>query len=377
MISGPILPHPRVILEALLQGKSQAAYRPGKHADSSEDAPQQPLSMRAASFLESGLKVLETQLSLGDEELMIDFLACDAAGAPVAILAVDEEEEDELPLRLLDLDLWFRENRFLLRQGLSHLGLLWEGLSWNRDLRIFVVSPYGALRNTQRLEPLRGLDLSFYEFRSLRLRGEFYWFVQEAKSWRSNGGRNACSGAFLLSAPAGLEDPQLAEHAEQILTRLDKLSPELESSGDRFCRETQLAGQTCLRLEVHNDRLWATIPGVSAELPVESSRDVDRVLDAVLRALLGWAPEGKGAAAWPLHDADGRMPGAMRAPPLVAVVDQSCELGEEQRKKPRATPRSPIGSQAPLANEHPLRPQTNAVAGTNLTDDEMEAFLDL
>lgn len=334
------------------------------------------IPLQAASFLESGLRILERELCLGDDELSIDFLACDAAGAPVAILAVDQDDEDALPLRILDLDLWFRQNRFLLRQGLSRIGLDWAGLAWNRDLRIFVLSTGAALERAQRLDPLRGLDLKFFEFKSLRLRGELHWFVQEACAWRKNG-----SAAYLLSAPEGLEDPQLAELAEQILSRLDKLSPELESFGDRFHREVQLDGQTCLRLEVHNHRLRARIPCVDGELSVlavESEEDVNRVLDGVLRSLLGWESESKGVDAWPRidktvgHAEGGHAEGGHAEP---AGRAEEAAFGQRPRSADRSKSVSPM--QVATEHPHPHHAAADVAGGMNLTEDEMEAFLNL
>lgn len=261
MIAGPTPPHPRVVLKSLLYGHTDGA--PGT---------------AGPEVLEAGLEVREEGLRVGDD-LRVDFLARDAAGCPTLILTVDAEDEAWAPLRLLDIDIWFQDNAFLLERGLARAEDERRPLRWSQGHRMFVVTLDVSPSFYRRLQGMTGLDLEVRELRSVFLRGETLWFLQEVQPW-------ACANAGLPTAPEGLEDPVLGDLTERLLLRLQNIAPDLQSFGDRFSREVRLDGRRVLRLEVRDRRLLARVLDRESPMEVRSQDDVDRVLDSLLRVLL-------------------------------------------------------------------------------------------
>lgn len=257
MISGPTNPHPRTILQALLESGSEAGATP---------------------TIESGLRLLERDVRVG-EDLRVDFLARDAVGTPVLLVAVDADDESWAPLQLADLQLWFQENAYLLEQAVSDREAT-QGLTWTDGFRIIVVALDVPPRFYRRLELLRGIDLDVYELRSVFVRGETRWFLRGVAPWVS------IEEASLATVPTGLADPELSELAGRLLERATSLDSGIEIRGDRYERELRFQGQSLLSLEVRNDGLRARLPHSGDVLCVRTQGDVERVLDSCLRAIL-------------------------------------------------------------------------------------------
>lgn len=258
MISGPTPPHPRLILKALLD----PAYE-GKGS---------------AAAIESGLCLLEEDVRVGDD-LRVDFLARDAAGMPVLILAVDAEDEAWAPLHIVDLEIWFRENAYLLEQAVAP-GEVSKALSWSRGFRIVVVALNVPDRFYRRLELLRGIEMDVYELRSVFVRGETRWLLRAASQW------DATVDDTLPTIPRGLEDLELGELGSNLLDRASTLAEDIEIRGDRFERDLRWMGRSLLSLEVRDGKLQARVAPNGVVFEIRTPSDVDRVLDKCLRAIL-------------------------------------------------------------------------------------------
>lgn len=280
MISGPIAPHPRMILHALLESGSQR---------------------NAAPTIESGLSLIERDVRVGDD-LRVDFLARDAVGTPVLILAFDEEDEAWAPLHIADLQLWFSENAYLLEQAVSDRDTS-LGLSWAEGFRILVVTHGVPQRFYRRLELLRGLDLDVYELRSVFVRGETRWLLRGIAPWVVD------EEPFLATLPSGLADPELGELASRLLERATSLDEGVELRGDRYERDLRYGGQSLMSLEVRQDGIRARFPLSGEVIALRSDVDVDRVLDRCLRIILS-SPHGaaRDAAAAPHATEPVRLP---------------------------------------------------------------------
>lgn len=299
MISGPTPPHPRVILKALLQDGASGS---------------------GSSSIESGLEMLESDLRVGND-LRVDFLARDASGMPVLVLAVDEEDEQWAPLHIADLELWFRDNAHLLERAVSQ-NQAGRSLSWMRGFRIVVVALDVPARFFRRLELLRGVQMDVYELRSVFVRGETRWLLRGVAPWAS-----ADTDGVLPRVPQGLEDPELGELASSLIERAAALSADIEVRGDRFERDFRWRGETLLALQVREGRLRASVSDRGAALLIRNSGDVDEVLDRCLRKIL-----------------------------------ETCSAPEPTAASPHEFPRVP------------LRPRI--VSDSRLSDDELSAFYD-
>ena len=303
MISGPIPPHPRVVLKGLMQGHVTGA------AGSSEPV------------LESGLRIIEEDLRVGDD-LRVDFLARDAAGTPVLVLTVDAEDESWAPLRIVDADLWFRDNAFLLERGLGQVDSTHRPLRWSQGHRLLVVASGVSRHFYRRLEAFRSLELEVLELRSVFLRGETMWLLQSVEPWSGGDGPIA-----LPSAPEGLEDPVLRDLAECLLERLASLSSELELRGDRFRREIRIEGRRLLCLEVPDGGLSVRISGVQEPIEIRAADDLDLVVDSLLRVMLQEGPAP--IADQPIAGQQTRR-GAVRVAPVRANGVRAGQLTEEE-----------------------------------------------
>lgn len=272
MISGPKPPHPRVILKTLLEASTPDAS--------------------ASTSIESGLVLLESDLRVGND-LCVDFLARDASGVPVLIVAVDEEAEEWAPLHIVDLEIWFRENSHLIDRAVSGDRAA-PGLRWSNGFRILVVALDVPDRFYRRLELLRGVQMDVFELRSVFVRGETRWLLRGLAPWAAN------ADDVLPQLPRGLEDPELGELASNLLERAVHLAADIEVRGDRFEREFLWSGRPLLSMQVRDGLLQARVQGSADVVKIRTSADVDDVLDRCLRLVLAEsAPKASAAESIP------------------------------------------------------------------------------
>jgi hypothetical protein len=264
MIAGPIMPHPRFIVRGLLDG----------------DPAPRIAGPRPADILEAGMVVLEEDLRV-DETLHVDFLARDVAGMPVLVLAVDRDETDDLLQRIVDLDLWFRDNGFLLDRGLAREGSATLPLRWSDGARFLVVARDPPPRLHRRLASLARPTLAVFELRSAMLRGELLWLLQGVAPW-SEGGR------CVEAVPPGITDEGERELVELLLGRVTSLAPGIEIRGDRFSRSVSLGGRVLLTLRAQPGGIRVVVGGDQAATAIElrSRHEVATILDRILRVLL-------------------------------------------------------------------------------------------
>ncbi|MEZ5989884.1 MAG: hypothetical protein R3F30_12310 [Planctomycetota bacterium] len=339
MISGPVPPHPRILLADLLED-GESFRRLGAlvaRADASSEggafATPSP-----GDLLEAGLDLFEVDVRLGDE-LEIDFLGCDAAGAPVAVLAVAEDDCRDLPLQLLDVDLWFRENAFLMRRGLGLLEGAWTRLRWDLPHRLLLVTAQGLdPRTYRRLEGLAALPLTVRELRSVLVRGERHWYTRGVAPWSED-----LDVVRDASAPSVLHDAGRAELVHDLLARLPSLGARLEVLGDACHRQVLCSGDPVLRIVCTDDEVRCWLPDEDEGFALNHRRDVDRALDRLLRALI--QRDGGLALPAPANDAtpaNGAAPahggtptnGVTSAAPAAASAPAA---GEPTRTEPAAT----------------------------------------
>jgi len=347
MIAGPLPPHPRVVLSSLIRGEQPPPVA-AKPPNLSELLPSEagsagesvaPPSAADADVLETGLVLLEQNLGL-DDDLEVDFFGHDASGAPVLVLCVDGDDEEHVPVRLLDLLRWLDRNVFLLRTCFEEAGC--SGVRWALTPRFFLVTANVSARLFERLSGLSCQELEVFDVCSLLFRGQRRYFVRGIAPWTS-----PTRSVPLPIAPDGLEDPCLRDLLEHVLERLEGLTPDFEVFGDRFSRSVFLNGRLCLKLVARSGELFAAVSGPNPKLRIRSRRDVDSVIDRVLRGLMG-------------------MPGKQDETEARRVNGEAGRPRAEREPDPGVT-RRPAG-RARLGRE-PVD------LTSRLTDDEMEAFL--
>ncbi len=290
MISGPIPPHPRLVVEGLL--RFHRSRKQGEAAPPAED-PGLPVPS-GADFLEEGLELFEQDLVL-EEGLAIDFFGKDAGGAPVAVLASEEEEQDELPLRLLDLDAWFRRGRTLPRGLLAQACPALAKVELGHGLRFVLVAHSYESRFLERLQGLDALDLTVLEFGRLRVRGEGLWFLRALPPW--DGDRDG-----RRPLPEGLADEDMRGLVARLMDRVHEIDPRPVIQGDRYHREIWLRGGVHFRVEVDGASVEIRIPEKGQHWILGDEGDIDRILDALLRVELErealGVPSRDGDAEW-------------------------------------------------------------------------------
>lgn len=272
MISGPIPPHPRLVVEGLLRfhrGEGAAGLELG------EDA----LLPGPAAFLEEGLVLHEKGLVLGDG-LSIDWFGIDGEGRPVAVLATEPgAEQDELPLRVLDLAAWFRRHRTLPRALVAGICPALAACDWEQGPRFLLVAHRYGDRLRDRLAGLGALDLTVLELGRLGVRGEGLWFVRPVDP------RNGLPAGILDALPPALSEPELRALAGTLLERLGGIEERPAVHGDRFHREYWFPGGARLRLEARSEGLHVQIGG-GAPRPLRDEADLEDILDAWIRRRL-------------------------------------------------------------------------------------------
>ena len=359
MISGPTVPHPRLLVADLLRSQGGIDRLGGVDHH----------------FLESGLVFIEEDIEFG-EGLRVDFLARDAAGAPVLILAVEDADAARIPLALLDLDHWFRKNAFLLRQGLGLVESAPPGLRWDLQHRIFLVTHGLRASHLERLEGLASLPLQVFELSFLALRGKRQWYARLLPAWQTR------VHGHLPPVPTGLVDAHQADLVHHFLNRLGALSSGLEIHGDRYHRLILFEGRPCAELLCTDRDARLRIEGRDEERILLAVSDVEAALDQVLRLLLDrQAAEedfpGLGQAS--LRDGDEdkaeedeEAGGTRMAEPL----DESDPVRSPRNGK--ATPASkavPLRGRARMGVTTRQKMPEARDLGPKLTEEEIDAFL--
>ncbi len=370
MISGPTIPHPRLLLADLLRSKGGLDRLGGV----------------AHHFLESGLVFLEEDVEFG-EGIRVDFLARDASGAPVLILAVDDEGAAEIPLALLDLDLWFRENAFLLRQGLGLLDSAPVGLRWDLEHRIFLVTRGLRASRLKRLEGLTSLPLQVFELLFFALRGKRQWYARSLPAWQQG------PEGELPLVPEGLVDPHQAALVGLFLERLGSLSAALEVHGDRYHRLVLFEGRPCVELRCSDREAHVNIEGRPQEEVFTVVADVEAAIDQVLRLLLARQADQEGFAAVGQAQAQAHAPvdpvaGDLAEPPAHVASDRlpdGLTSGDDRLAEPLreedargGAPNSrvlPAKGRLRMGGTPPQKLPEARDLGPKLTEEEIDAFM--
>ena len=311
MISGPIPPHPRVLLKDLwlepeLNGSAGvpgfSKSEPDKSGEVSD--PERPPSSSPASpspapgtspqtlldpqvfQLESGWTLLSSELCFG-KGLEVDFMGMDANRAPIAILALNEQEQDHCPLRMLDLKAWFQRNKELIRQTWMRVCPELVALDLHRELRFFLIAHDFSPNFLERLSGLSSFDLRVFRLRSLGVRGRHFWYAEGVAPWTSCAGESSP-----FQAPSGVETQALRENINALLSRIRVVGEGLVGGGlafegGRFDRRVLVGNELVLELGVVQEDAWVRIPGYADEFSLGGPEEQARILDCFLRSLMG------------------------------------------------------------------------------------------
>jgi hypothetical protein len=283
-------------------------------------------------LLERGLRVVERQVELG--QVLVDLLAVDAAGRPVLVyLARNWTEEQAVPLRAMDGDYQFRRYRQVLRKVFPGQGLNWELAPRS------VVAAWDFDRQTlERFLTMNGLEADLVELRSVKVAGQERWAGIPVAG---ESARDALMPPERV--PESLEDTFSKELWHSVYDRVLKLDANLDVLSDKYFREISSRGEVLALMQARGEAFTVTIPASpdreeeTRQVEVKGDADADRAVDLVIQRYLA------------LHVGD---------------LDNATAAGEEEAREEAVKP--------PPA----LAPIETTVEASNLTDEEISAFLD-
>ncbi|GEM_PF-2723045 len=397
MISGPIPPHPRALLQDLWlepEATGLAEARPSLKVSSSakkkdadpttrgpkakasqgdlrEDDPRErpPYQGNLDSevfHLESGWKLLASDLCFG-KGLDVDFLGMDANRTPIAVLALGEEDQDLCPLKLLDLKAWFQRNKELIRQTWMRICPELISLDLCRDLRFFLIAHEFSPSLIERLSCLSSFDLLLFRLRSLGVRGQQYWYAEGVAPWAHHS-----QEVSPFEAPSGVEAELLRERINTFLSRVQVVGEglvgrSLDFEGDRFDRRALIENELVLELGVDQGQVWIRIPGIPDEFLLGTDEEQSRVLDCFLRSLMARN-----------HPTWGSVPLGNSPRKPEQTQNEGKALGGRPEPQPREDRLSSSEPEkdSPWGRGNPCRSSKHAERseGTRLSDEEMAAF---
>lgn len=254
MISGPVLPRTREGLRAVVES----------HLDR----------------IEGGLRQLEREPWL--DNVLVDALCRDAAGAPVLLFLAEPGAEMESLERVFRARLWLLENGGLLRDLVPL-----RGLDPDRAARSMLVGfdfPWSFVR----LLPGTGLpDLEVYAVRSLSYGGQMRVQVVPVHG-------RACEPVLRGErVPEGITRSEQRVLFARLQTWLRRLDTDLSVRGDRYGRIWFYDGAPLAEVALRDRRLSVRIPcadagleGAATVFVIEREEDCRRAADRVARRYL-------------------------------------------------------------------------------------------
>ncbi len=286
MIAGPTPPHPRLILNELLfpaSETSSAAKAESPRGTAKVDSPAKASATASTMLLEIewGLQFLARDLTL-DAGVQVDFLARDAIGLPVAVLAFDAEDEAQACAKLIALDCWFERHAKVLRSALPSSETELRALRWEDGVRLVVITQELGESFHQMLRRLDTLDLAVYELSSLLYQKQRRYFVRGVEPW-------VRSGRIEPGQESKKSAEEEADLVDQLLARVRAFPGNVDVFGDRYSREVAIDGHPLLRVERGEEATLVWFLGEASHdeaLRLYERRELDLVLDRLLRTLL-------------------------------------------------------------------------------------------
>ena len=246
MISGPNVPTNDEGLLALLESEPEA--------------------------VETGLELVALGLALGDG-LVVDAVARDAVGKPVAVvLACDEERDNDLSVRMLSLHHWFGEHARFLTGRVPGVAFPADG-----TVRLMVI---GTSLRAPVVASLNGLGIPLLQV--LRVMA----FELDGKSCfgvRDLSGSEGAHDSF--DVPVAVSAAEMQDLGRRFLDLVRRLDSAIEVRGDRYGRRLYMQGQLLAALRVQPKGLAVSLPE-DVSRPLADSTDVAAQFDRVARRYL-------------------------------------------------------------------------------------------
>ncbi len=333
--------------------------------------------------MESGWKLLARDLCFG-KGLEVDFLGMDANRAPIAVLALGEEEQELCPLRMLDLKAWFQRNKEMIRQTWMRVCPELVSLDLHRELRFFLIAHEFSQGLMERLACLSSFDLRVFRLRSLGVRGRHYWYAEGVAPWTT------CSKeSSPLKAPSGVETESVRERINTFLSQVQIVGEglvgrKLDFEGGRFDRRVLVDNEVVLELGVIQEQVWVRIPGYANEFSLGQPEEQAGVLDRFLRSLMVRNRPSWGSVPIPslAQDSSGAQPDGSPDggfPELAGNRSNESAVGGEAFEERNRFKPSPLEGQTSsdgrvLAGPGRSSQHLNRAEGPRLSDEEMAAF---
>jgi hypothetical protein len=301
----------------------------------------------------------------------------DANRSPIAILTLDQEEQDLCPLKMLDLKAWFQRNKEVIRQTWMQVCPELLALDLQKELRFFLIAHDFSQGFLERLACLSSFDLRVFRLRSLGVHGQHFWYAEGISPW------TPCSKeSSPLEAPSGVETKVLRERINLFLSRIQVIGEGLagrglDFEGGRFDRQVLVENEVVLELGVAQEHIWIRIPGYPDEFSLGQPEEQAEILDCFLRSLM--ARNHQNWAGKQIGSSESSCDWASEAPSL---LEGDPTLGSFARGEGEGwDPISASTEQSIPSSHHRVLPgpgrsvgPLDRTEGSRLSDEEMAAF---